>query len=221
MNNCELAINWVANRRSVALKNQDKPEKIVENHYDFSTNTNLASAIDEILMGHSPNCITKYRIHVGPGSYTGIRIAISMVQGMSIANQQDDTTIISIHGHQALLEKIKRTEMMDIQEGDFIASYAQRGEYYINRIISNACNECFLGHGELKKWGEFDISEKSQVFGSELKIPDEYLQCIDLSASDLFETEGNTFTPEESFKVEPFYVRPQEFTKAPPARFQS
>ncbi len=202
-----LALEFSSHRRSVAIA--DGKDLLTRVETDDVKKPPL-TLIDEALKKSSlePADIETLAIGIGPGSYTGIRSAIATAQGWQLAH---DINLLAIPSTEILAA----TARANGQRGEthFIID-AQRHEYY---------------------HATWNLTEESQTETSPLKI-------IDVAAAAELEAFGpdsvcfpsceplypdaailaqladarTDFQPGESIK--PIYLRPTEFTKAPPPR---
>ncbi len=152
-------------------------------------------------------------IGIGPGSYTGIRIAISIAQGWQLAR---NVKLLGINSITGLAEKLARNQM----EGEFvIAVDAQRGEfYYAVYDIENGNYKCLqetriIGLDDLRKEAENKI-----LVGTDISkwLPDAIQVIPDAKSIYRLSVNNNEYIQGE--KLEPIYLRPISFVKAPPRR---
>lgn len=161
-------------------------------------------------------------VGLGPGSYAGIRSAISVAYGWHLAN---DAKLIGLSSARVMarraLEQTGRTKIHTLID-------AQRGECYHAQFqqTSNGTTQelepldivgpeqlasiaqtrfCFVGD-DVRRW--FSEETIDQVEGHDI-VPD--AGSLLMEASDLIDHSGQE-------KLEPIYLRPTSFVKAPPSR---
>ena len=202
-----LALEFSSNRRSVAIA--DGKDVLARVETDDVKKPPL-TLIDETLKkaGLNRAAIETISIGIGPGSYTGIRSAIATAQGWQLARNINLLPIPSV-------EILAASAAANDQRGEihFIID-AQRHEFYhttwkltednqsqttpLNIITATVA-------AELKAFGP----DSAGLPSCESLFPDAAI-LAQLAA-------GRTdFQPGEI--IEPIYLRPIEFTKAPPLR---
>lgn len=214
-----LAIDFSSSQRSVALVQEEaSPERIME-HEVVETGTQPGKPfemIEEVLRqaGLEREQIEGLAIGLGPGSYSGIRGSIALVQGWQLAAETPVQGVSSAEciAAQAATEGIGGALAVVID--------AQRGEFYLARFalhegawrelqplcLASAATvaECarrgdLLVGPEVAKW----FPEGRSVFPRAATLGRLALQ-------------QNSFIAAE--KLEPIYLRIPAFVKAPPPR---
>jgi tRNA threonylcarbamoyladenosine biosynthesis protein TsaB len=156
-------------------------------------------------------------IGLGPGSYTGIRVALSLAQGWQLASPDGGMKLLGVSSAeclaaQAQAEKIsgRVNVVIDAQRNEFyLAAYdisaAGRKEVGPLRILTRAevelrtgANELLIGP-EVTRW----FPNGRMVFPRAAMLGQLALNRNDFAA-------GN--------KLEPIYLRETNFVKAPPSR---
>jgi tRNA threonylcarbamoyladenosine biosynthesis protein TsaB len=156
-------------------------------------------------------------VGLGPGSYTGIRVALSVAQGWQLASPNGGTKLLGISSAecvaaQAQAEKIsgRVNVVIDAQRNEFyLASYeisaAGKKEVEPLRILTRAevelragANEILIGP-EVTRW----FPNGRRVFPRAAMLGQLALSRSDFVAGD---------------KLEPIYLRETNFVKAPPSR---
>jgi tRNA threonylcarbamoyladenosine biosynthesis protein TsaB len=156
-------------------------------------------------------------VGLGPGSYTGIRVALSVAQGWQLASPNDGMKLLGVSSAecvaaQAQAEKIsgRVNVVIDAQRNEFyLAAYdisaAGRKEVGPLRILTRAevelrtgANEMLIGP-EVTRW----FPNGRMVFPRAAMLGQLALNRNDFAA-------GN--------KLEPIYLRETNFVKAPPSR---
>lgn len=224
----KLAIQWASNRRSIAVQ-KASPAEICSRSYDTGVSVSLAEAWQEVMneAGIEPGEVTRIVVSRGPGSYTGIRIALSVIQGFSISSGNPSLKIVAVESQDAVADIVKRRGGIPGKNPDsrYIGYYAQRKEFLVWKVGEEG-SKISISSPHLVAVKDFiaDLeSSEGIVMGSDLEkwIPEDYSCEITISAEDLLDMEGRTYLSDQLHLVEPYYVRPQEFVRAQPARFRS
>jgi tRNA threonylcarbamoyladenosine biosynthesis protein TsaB len=156
-------------------------------------------------------------IGLGPGSYTGIRVALSVAQGWQLATSTGGTKLLGVSSAegvaaQAQAEKIsgRVNVVIDAQRNEFyLASYeisaAGPKEIEPLRIVTRAEVESLAGANELLIGPEVTrwFPNGRVVFPRASVLGQLALRRNDFVAGD---------------KLEPIYLRETNFVKAPPSR---
>jgi tRNA threonylcarbamoyladenosine biosynthesis protein TsaB len=156
-------------------------------------------------------------VGLGPGSYTGIRIALSVAQGWQLASRDGGTKLLGVSSAecvaaQAQAEKIsgRVNVVIDAQRNEFYLaahdiSAAGRKEIEPLRIVTRAevesragANEILIGP-DVTRW----FPNGRMVFPRAAVLGQLALSRSDFVAGD---------------KLEPIYLRETNFVKAPPSR---
>lgn len=184
---------------------------------DLTPETHSASLfpqIDHVLKESGLKCgdIDLFAVSNGPGSFTGIRIGIAAVKGMSWAC---DKPCIGISSLEAAARSIDA-------DGNICALIdARRGQYYNalfireNGSLKRLCKDRIISGEELLSLTERDyilagdgaplflssVSEKSEVY----KLPDKYLQTAKGVALSACAAEPDAYT--SCFNIGAVYLR--------------
>ncbi|MBC8326947.1 MAG: tRNA (adenosine(37)-N6)-threonylcarbamoyltransferase complex dimerization subunit type 1 TsaB [Verrucomicrobia subdivision 3 bacterium] len=202
-----LALEFSSNRRSVAIADG----KVVLAHVNTDDVKKPPLAfIDEALKQAelSPAAIETLALSIGPGSYTGIRSAIATAQGWQLARAVNLLPISST-------EVLAATARANGQRGEthFIID-AQRHEYY--HTTWNLSGESQTEITPLQIIGVVDACEL-EAHGSEAAgFPSCQSLFPDAAILAQLAVDRSGFQSGET--IEPIYLRPIEFTKAPPPR---
>jgi len=224
-----LSIQWGTARRSIALQRENGANPICFS-FAIKEDVRLAHKIHELLLeaDEIPTSINRIIVNRGPGSYTGIRIALATIQGICAASDSNDLTVTTVDTHDAILIKLNQASDITNMNGSCIASYAQRGEVVVNMVTGGSQNGPIKLDSDRELMPTDALCERISktngiIFGCDLEkwIPKNLLRNLTLDATDLINCEGNNYSKENFHTVEPYYVRPQEFVKAPAARFRA
>jgi tRNA threonylcarbamoyl adenosine modification protein YeaZ len=221
-----MAIEWTCRRRSLALldwadsHHSPSPPTLapIQRVYEGPSEISLPAAMARLLdkAAIEPGDIERIIVNRGPGSYTGIRIALAAVQGFAAAS-----TSLQI-GIGSTLDCLSMRARKLKEKIDAVGVYAQRGEVMLEWLS-----------GTPEKWNPEDplvsIEELVPLLrqsGSKLAGPDmEERLPVDVycpltpEAIDLPAAPTKWIGADELFRVEPLYVREQEFIRAPKPRF--
>ncbi|MDE2679966.1 MAG: tRNA (adenosine(37)-N6)-threonylcarbamoyltransferase complex dimerization subunit type 1 TsaB [Verrucomicrobiota bacterium] len=202
-----LALEFSSNRRSVAIADgKDVLARVETNDVKKPPLTLIDEALKKANLDRT--AIETIALGIGPGSYTGIRSAIATAQGWQLARNINLLPIPSA-------EILAANAAANGQRGEihFIID-AQRHEYYHTTWKLTEDNQSqttplhiitFTVAAELKAFGP----DAAGFPSCEPLFPDAAI-LAQLAA-------GRTdFQPGET--IEPIYLRPIEFTKAPPLR---
>ena len=202
-----LALEFSSNRRSVAIADgKDVLARVGTDDVKKPPLTLIDEALKKANLNHA--AIETISIGIGPGSYTGIRSAIATAQGWQLARNINLLPIPSA-------EILAANAAANGQRGEthFIID-AQRHEYYHTtwKLTEDNQSQTTPLHiipvtvaAELKTFGP----DSAGLPSCDLLFPDAAI-LAQLAA-------GRTdFQPGET--IEPIYLRPIEFTKAPPLR---
>ena len=202
-----LALEFSSNRRSVAIA--DGKDVLARVETDDVKRPPL-TLIDEALKKANLNrtAIETISIGIGPGSYTGIRSAIATAQGWQLAR---DINLLPIKSTEILAA----TAAAKGQRGEthFLID-AQRHEYY--HTTWNLTEDNQSETAALHIIGVVSACE-FEAFGPDAAgFP--YCEPLFPDAAILAQlaADRTDFHPGET--IEPIYLRPIEFTKAPPPR---
>ncbi len=202
-----LALEFSSNRRSVAIADgKDVLARVETDDVKKPPLTLIDEALKKANLNHA--AIETISIGIGPGSYTGIRSAIATAQGWQLAR---NINLLPIHSAEILAANAAANG----QRGEihFIID-AQRHEYYHTtwKLTEDNQSQTTPLHiitvtvaAELKTFGP----DSAGLPSCDPLFPDAAI-LAQLAA-------GRTdFQPGET--IEPIYLRPIEFTKAPPLR---
>ncbi|PNR98103.1 MULTISPECIES: tRNA (adenosine(37)-N6)-threonylcarbamoyltransferase complex dimerization subunit type 1 TsaB [Petrotoga] len=168
---------------STTLKNilvllQDEKNKIYTRILTENKSGNyLAKAIKEVVEESKTNIknIDEFGIDIGPGSFTGIRVAISTLQGLLIDNPEkevytffsSDVLYRSVVNNNHDLKKKKLTVLKRARENAAYASIYEDGkrifgpQMVFEDFLINSMNNCIL------------INEEAEYFKNKYKLENE------------------------------------------------
>jgi tRNA threonylcarbamoyl adenosine modification protein YeaZ len=153
-------------------------------------------------------------VGLGPGSYTGIRVAIALAQGWQLAREVKLLGISSAEGIAA------QAASEDLRGPASVVIDAQRGEFYLASFELNSSGQRQLEALHLAQ--QTEVLERQSA--GYLPIGPEVTNWFPLGRL-IFPRAAvigrlalwrNDFVPGE--KLQPLYLRPTTFVKAPPPR---
>ena len=217
-----LALEFSTDRRSVAVVRGGKI--LSEAVQNLGRSTRVFSLIEEALAksGVDRGEIGRIALGIGPGRYTGIRLAISVAQGWRLATGKiADPTQDSADALDALntvdVVAVSSFEVLAAQfDGPvLLVSDAQRDEWAVARVEKRSCPEAprLLTANEVK-----DLSVGTRVIGAEvvalLGVGETYFPSAG-SLGIVGEKIRESVAPES---LAPVYLRVAAFVKALPSR---
>ena len=205
-----LAFEFSSAQRSVALATADG--KIVSAASNIPERTTRAFALIEEALAKSGlhrteiDCIA---VGLGPGSYTGVRVAISIAQGWQLAR---GVKLLGLSSSDAIAE---RARLNGLKGRVTCVVDAQRQEFYVAvydlsvapaRPIQSLHIETLAQVKERAAGGEVLIGPEQSLPGNHLIFPDaEVLAKLANGRSDFLSGD----------KLEPIYLRETAFVKTP------
>ena len=202
-----LAFEFSTDRRSVAVADGDTLRSEVI--HQTTRQTPAVALIEAALTqaGLQREDIERLVIGLGPGSYTGVRLAISLVQGWQFGR---GTPTVGLSSLESLAEAAKKLPgewllAVDAQRGDFASARAEGG-----RLLEPVRLRSLE---ELRIW---------QAAGRPVAGPE--IARFLPGAGELFPSaaflarSGPRATPIAAELLTPIYLREASFVKAPPAR---
>ena len=207
-----LALEFSSEQRSVALVDSGRVTGRASER--GGRQTRAFALIDAALReaGWEREAIECIAVGLGPGSYTGIRAAIALAQGWQIARRVQVLGIGSVEclAAQAHCEGVRGVVQFLID--------AQRGEFYCARA------ELAETAPHVEALRIIGLDEARSLPMDSLVVEPALLQlfpnaralCPDAGALGKLASGRNDFVGAE--KLEPVYLRPVSFTKAPPPR---
>ncbi|MDH7504032.1 MAG: tRNA (adenosine(37)-N6)-threonylcarbamoyltransferase complex dimerization subunit type 1 TsaB [Verrucomicrobiota bacterium] len=154
-------------------------------------------------------------VGLGPGSYHGVRVAIAIAQGWSVARQ---VRLIGVSSADALAAMIA---LKGQQEPFAVAIDAQRGEFYRADYMVESGVARVVGTLRLVKAADIEQCLKSakNVFGPDLpdRLPG-VREAFPVAATVGF-LAAKMPIETSAASLEPIYLRETAFVKAPPPRF--
>ncbi len=208
-----LAFEFSSDHRSVALAEIGATARILsETTVSGIRSTPVLTLVDDVLLqaNESREAVEAMVIGLGPGSYTGIRIAIATAQGWQLAR---GVKLLGLSSVDALAERA-RVDGLCGPVG--LAIDAQRGEFYLANYDISAGDARLIEPLRLVSRGEIErrLAGGETIAGPE--VPQARLlfpRAADLAR---LAVGRNDFADGE--KLAPVYLREVSFVKAPPPR---
>lgn len=209
-----LALECSTSRRSVAIARDGVP--LAEAAHATGRDTPLFGLIADVLAraAIAPADLQCLAVGLGPGSYTGIRIAIAAAQGWALAHP------VHLLGIDSVTVTAHRARLLGHRGHTAVVADAHRGECYVA--------EYDLAPDSLHPVSALRIASKSQV--DALRNAGAHVVGPDLEALGI---PGETVFPDASVLAQlahhrtefvaaedlhPIYLRSTTFVKAPPPR---
>ena len=212
-----LAFEFSSDHRSVALAEIGATARILsEATVSGIRSTPVITLVDDVLRqaNESRDAIEAMVIGLGPGSYTGIRIAIATAQGWQLAR---GVKLLGISSVDALAERAR----VDGLRGPVgLAIDAQRGEFYLANYDISEGDARLMEPLRLVSRGEIErrLAAGETIAGPEVPPLLPQARLLFPRAADLarLAVGRNDFVDGE--KLAPVYLREVSFVKAPPPR---
>ena len=212
-----LAFEFSTDQRSVALAEIGATARILaEAAVSGIRSTPALALVDNVLRqaNESREAVEALVIGLGPGSYTGIRIAIATAQGWQLALGVKTMGISSV---DALAERA-RVEGLRGPVG--LAIDAQRGEFYLANYEITEGDARLMEPLRLLSRGEIEhrMAAGETMAGPELPQLSPHARLLFPRAADLAKLAVGRIDFVDGEKLEPVYLREVSFVKAPPPR---
>ncbi|HAB15335.1 MAG TPA: tRNA (adenosine(37)-N6)-threonylcarbamoyltransferase complex dimerization subunit type 1 TsaB [Verrucomicrobiota bacterium] len=202
-----LALEFSSDRRSVAVASAST---LVETIHQGTVQTPIFKLIGDALdrAGVSRAQVDAIAVGLGPGSYTGVRLALAVAQGWSLAT---DVRVTGLSSLECLAVSAANSTgpmllAVDAQRGEFATALAEGGRL-IEQIQLRTLEQIRQRYAAGTRVGGPEIAR--QLTGAFELFP---------SASDLVPLAKRhpVFVPVE--QLAPIYLREAKFVKAPPPR---
>ena len=212
-----LSLELSSSRRAVGLADLESALPATEVGLESGTDPRRTSAfglIEKVLaLSEGKQSVARLAVGLGPGSYTGIRVAISIAQGWVAARPIE---IVGIPSVDILVEQVRR---QGVRGSISFAFDAQRGEVYLARYVFAESDPATLDHGlRLMSLTEADerLAAGERIVGPDLeKLLPQVTPLFPSAAvlAELARTSTNRIAPEA---LEPVYLRETTFVKLAP-----
>lgn len=209
--NC-LSVEFAYECRSVALSTGGHVYQV---EHETGRHTPVIVLIDRVLnlAGVERESVSRWIVGLGPGSYTGIRLAISAAQGWEMAAGVECLGWSSFEGLAVTASRLghpRVTLAVDAQRQELAVATVEF-EQGVRRWVTEMHLESFEQVSNRISAGEIVMGPglpKFLVGGLELHP----------SASDLFPSVSPSASPKPSRLLAPVYLREAQFVKAPRPR---
>lgn len=208
-----LALEFSSGQRSVAVLNSGDVSEVVESG---GRNTNAIGMIAEALRNakverEQIECLA---IGIGPGSYTGIRVAIALAQGWQLAR---GVKLLGISSAESIAAQAREEGLRGLVQ---VVIDAQREEFYraTYELTENSFQE--VAPLRIVSMAELRQGEKSgEVFaGPEVTRWFPNGRAVHSRAATLAKLAATRTDFVSGEKLEPIYLRQTTFVKAPAMR---
>jgi len=213
-----LALEFSSGRRSVAVTEANSGKAVIAGVSDESGNAQtkpfalIESALNQARWSRSDiDCVA---VGLGPGSYTGIRVAISIAQGWQLARE---VKLLGISAVECLaFQEISGGRVGRIN----IAIDAHRNEFYLASGGADISPRQFAESLQLVSAEEVErlFAAGQTVLGPDLQSRFPKAEQIWPEASALAQLAAGRSDFVGGEQLEPIYLRPTSFIKAPPSR---
>lgn len=201
-----LALEFSTNRRSVAVVRGE--QLLSERLFEGSVRTPIFALIDGAMTeaGLGTSDIDRVVVGIGPGSYTGVRLAISVVQGWQLGSPVKVAGVNSLETMASALGPGRATLVVDAQRGECAVADCMDGQLISPlRLVGVGSLKSAFAKGERLVGPEVP----ELVGGGERFFPS-------ASVAARLGIRAGVFVPAE--QLAPLYLREAAFVKAPPAR---
>lgn len=213
-----LAIDFSSSRRSVALVElDDRGSTLLAERNEQGTRETHAFRMIETVIDHADatrHDIDALAIGLGPGSYGGIRVALSIAQGWQIA------TGIQTAGVSSAATIAESARASGCRGTLNVVTDAQRSEFYLACFELNECSATLTQDLEIvsRVALEQSIASGTVHVGPDLDARVDGITCVYPSAA----AQAKLAYAEQDFvpaaTLAPVYIRPVAFVKAPKVR---
>jgi tRNA threonylcarbamoyl adenosine modification protein YeaZ len=209
-----LAFEFTSDRRSVAVS--DGARILAETVHDGGRQTPVFAMIDRVLSesGIGRDAVHRLAVSIGPGSYTGIRIAISAAQGWHLATGAE---VVAVDTFEVL--RLAAEARGAVPPWTFAVD-AQRDEFAVRTCTADGWGApvSLLGTAQLLE----AAAAGTAVLGPDLRrlFPGPAqpgIAELAPTASDVLRA-ASGLAPVAPESLGPVYLREAAFVKAPPAR---
>ena len=222
-----LAFEFTSDRRSVAISDGSQPV-LSQVFHDRGRTTPVFHMIEQALAEAQVTraSIERLAISIGPGSYTGIRLAIAAAQGWHLATGVD---VVAVDTFEALLHQTQRQAVagprvlgVNAQRQEFAVRewdgqgwagplHLESADLLLQRIIAG---QAVFGP-DLGAWIR-GLPSTSTFTSSELAARADALEAYPQASDVALLGANNNPVPPET--LAPVYLREASFVKAPPHR---
>lgn len=209
-----LALEFSSERRSVALAVDGRVVGCAREATPRASGPIALVQAAAAEAGIQRDAIECLAVGLGPGSYTGIRVAIALAQGWQLAR---GVRILGIHSTETLAEQARRLGWFG---NVALAIDAQRNEYSLARYHIAADGAQSSAPHRLARLDEIlRLASAGDIVISPEPIPGAAnARRLDPDAAVLAELAHSRTDYRDGSELEPVYLRETGFVKAPPPR---
>ena len=205
-----LAIDFSTDRRAAHLDfGQRGPATIFQFNRQVGALALIETAFEKA--GAERSELERIVLGLGPGSYTGIRSAIALAQGWALGTEVELVGAPSVDA----------IACGAAVQGDFVVVLdAQRGEFYTKYFRFNGDGASATSELRIQDRAAVEAAAKSgaRLVGPEVVKDFGGGDIVHPDPVDLVRVLAKTDDKAMVGELEPIYLRPTEFKKAPPAR---
>jgi tRNA threonylcarbamoyladenosine biosynthesis protein TsaB len=209
-----LSLEFSSNVRSVALADGARIVATASQHE--GKHTRALALIDQAMAQAAwrPESVESIAVGLGPGSYTGIRMAIALAQGWHLARGTP------LQGHCSVDVLVEQARAQGLTGSVSIAIDAQRAEFYIATYSIDARSSELTEPLHICPRSEIQarLDRGACVVGPDLSPWFENARPLNPQADALAALAARAPLPGPGAELEPVYLRPVAFVKAAPAR---
>jgi tRNA threonylcarbamoyladenosine biosynthesis protein TsaB len=215
-----LALDFSSEQRSVAVAEGDTAVRVLAERAVRGERSAPALGLIEAVLrdaGLRRADIDVLAIGLGPGSYTGIRIAIALAQGWQLAQ---GVKLLGLSSAGALA---RRAAQEGLRGRVWIAIDAQRGEFYLASYEVAGPEPREIEPLHLAPRAELDrlVADSEALVSPEAARLGPGVRPLFPHASDLAQLAAGRTDFVSGEQLEPIYLRETAFVKAPPPRIVS
>lgn len=214
-----LALEFSSDRRSVAVLDSQAPNPDGLGACEVETDgrsTHACAMMEAVLRqaGLTRDAIDHIAVGLGPGSYTGIRVAIALAEGWRLAR---GVRLIGVSSVECLAAQVQAAGVVGPV---LIALDAQRGEYYVAGYELSATARREIDPLRLSTSEELEARRRTAASligpGLAARFPEARTMFPDATTLARLAVGRPSIPADEG--LEPIYLRPVSFVKAPPPR---
>lgn len=213
-----LALEFSSRQRSVAVVHRRHDRQVMSEVIETGgAGAGAVGLIDGALRqaGLEREEIDCLAVGLGPGSYTGVRLAIAVAQGWKLAREQHGLKLLGVSSADALAAQAIDQGLQGLVTA---VINAQRGEFYLTSydLAQDDTRQVEPLHLALLAEVQKRAASGARLIGPETPVPQVRLFYPRASALGRLAATRSDFIAGE--KLEPIYLRETTFVKAPVPR---
>ena len=207
----EVALEASGRPGSVAARREDEL-LAVELGEDAAHASELLSVLDQLVqyLDGKPSDVSAIFVGTGPGSFTGLRVAIATAQGMALGTNAE---LRSVSSFEAFM-----FGALDVGEEAYVVTDAFSSELYLAQYRREECEVSTLTAPHVVPAGPLEVSADVRVFGDAKGLRaaqlEEHVRALPYSTPsarhvlELGAVRLAEYGREQPDSVEPMYLRP-------------